>query len=253
MKRRGGTSVTIPFLDDSTAQSQRTLYGRAFEITVGMILNRLLNPQGLFIVKGTAQALSTLIDDPAIVRGIIDYNRVPVKRRCDQTQLQDYPDTDLFVLYQDNDAWRVLAIISCKVSFHARHTETCFWALLVRLSSYIKYVLVTEDGDIYRKFRSELGTSCQRPTAPRRLLESFTDRVYLLKRYDGPDDERLFKDIEKFRSLFPNKLPLYPPSIIETNPIFDDPTIPGHTQYCRGVRPFDDLVFDLLRWRIEDR
>lgn len=251
MKRREEASVIMPSLDDSTAQRRRTLYGRAFETTVGMILNRLLNPQGLFIVKGTAQALSTLIDDPNIVQGIIDYNKVPVKRPCDQTQLQDYPDTDLFVLYKDDNRWRVLGIISCKVSFHGRHTETCFWGLIVRLSSYIKYVLVTEDKDIYTKFRSELGTSCQQPTAPRRLLESFMDRIYLLKAYEGPDDERILDDIETFRSLFPDELPLYPPDMLETSPVFDDPTIAGHTQYCRGVRPFDDLIFDLARWKRE--
>ncbi|MGA9348832.1 MAG: hypothetical protein WBW48_08510 [Anaerolineae bacterium] len=44
----------MTILDDSTAQGRRALYGRDFEAIVGMILNELLNPQGIFIIKGTA-------------------------------------------------------------------------------------------------------------------------------------------------------------------------------------------------------
>ena len=241
----------MTILDDSTAQGRRVLYGRDFETIVGMILNELLNPQDIFVIKGTASSLSALIDDPNVIQAIIDYNKVPVKRRCDQTQLQDYPDTDLFVLYQEESTWRILAIINCKVSLHARHTETCFWGLLVRISSYLKYLFVTQDKDVYRIGKSELGESCERSRVARRLLESFTDKIYLLKMYDGPDDERISQDIRRFRFAFPNELPLYPPDIVTTTPFFDAPTVPGHTRYCRAVRPFDDLIYDLVRWRKE--
>jgi hypothetical protein len=131
-----------------------------------------------------------------------------------------------------------MAIISCKVSFHARHTEVCFWGSAVRASSYLKYVCVTEDRDIYQGKRSELGTSCEAATAARRLLESFTDRVYTIKKYEAPDSKELNEDIERKESA-------------SGETAFDDPSRPRHTQYCHLVRPFDDLIQDLRYWRRE--
>lgn len=239
-------------LNDRTAQSWRTLAGQAFEGVVSEILNSTVTEEGLFVVKGTSDALQGLINDSPTVQRIIDYNRLPVKRPCDQSQLQDYPDTDLFVLFKDNGAWKVLGIVSCKVSLHGRHTETCFWGTLIRLTSNIKYVFVTEDRDIYQGKPSELGRSCEEPRAARRLLESFTNRVYLVKQYSGPLDPNLARDVQAFRSALDNdSIPLYAPYDTATTPFFDDLSPPTHTQYCSTVRPIDDLVFDLVRWRRE--
>lgn len=143
---------------------------------------------------------------------------------------------------QFGQQWRLLAIINCKVSFHARHTEAAFWGLLTRLSSNIPYVVVTEDRDIYKPKASELGKSCEEATAARRLLESFSDRVYLAKRYENDQDPRLDADISLKLSNIEKGI---------SSIVFDDPAIPYHTQYCHSVRPLDDLVKDLRYWKTE--
>lgn len=78
-----------------------------------------------------------------------------------------------------------------------------FWGLAIRIGSNIKYVCVTEDKDQYHptRPRSELGKSCQHSTAARRLLESFIDRIYIVKPYKENSDE-LKNDIQKFSTNF---------------------------------------------------
>lgn len=226
---------------DSEAQGLRAIEGRRLENVVKKILNDLLNDQNIFIVRGNSEELRKLIKDQELVDQIIDYNRLPVKRPCDQKQLLDYPDSDLFILIKTDTNWRLLGIISCKTSFHSRHTMVTFWALAIRISSNIKYVLVTEDKDQYneRNPKSELGRSCSRSTSTRRLLESFVDRIYIIKPYNI--NNHLENDINSFKaSLKKGK---------QNNYFFDNPNHPHHTQYCLSVRPFDDLVFDLKRWK----
>lgn len=232
---------------DHVAQSLRAAGGNAFELAVARILNEFLIADGIVVTRAKENALRALIGDSPDVRRIMEFTRIPVKRRCDQTQLEDYPDLDLFALVQPDTAghpWRLLAIINCKVSFHARHTEATFWGLLIRLSSNVRFVMVTEDRDIYNveRPRTELGRSCQESTATRRLLEAFSDRIYLVKGYDGPDDPRLDADVHtKIEYLRQGRNEI----------VFDDVTLPHHTQYCHSVRPLDDLIDDLLRWRPE--
>lgn len=227
------------------AQSLRAVSGRNFELVVAEILNNFLISDGIVITRAREPALSALIQNESNLRRIMDFTKVPVKRRCDQAQLEDYPDLDLFALMQpatDDDVWKLLAIINCKVSFHARHTEATFWGLLVRLSSNIPFVVVTEDRDIYNANRSELGASCNESTVTRRLLESFTDGIYLVKRYQDTNDSNLHQDISNKRQYLQDGLKTI---------VFDDPNVPSHTQYCQSVRPIDDLIDDLLRWRTE--
>ncbi|MBI4213265.1 MAG: hypothetical protein HY534_03070 [Chloroflexi bacterium] len=225
------------------AQRARALQGRAFEDTVARILNEFVVSDQLVVVRGSEGVLARAIGDAAAARELVDFTKLPVKRRCTQSQLEDYPDSDLFVLatpLTTDGRHRLVGIINCKVSFHARHTETCFWGSAVRASSYLKYVCVTEDRDTYGegRGRSELGRSCATATATRRLLESFTDRVYLVKRYDGPQDARLEVDVAAKQS--------HPEGTA-----FDDPGVPQHTEYCHLVRPLDDLIHDLRRWKSE--
>ncbi|SRR5579883_2625616 len=135
------------------AQSLRAIHGRAFEDVVAHILNRFLVHEQLVVVRGKESILAKAIGDIETAQELVNFTKLPVKRRCTQSQLQDYPDSDLFVLKvasRDSEKYRLMAIINCKVSFHARHTETCFWGAAVRASSYIKYVCVTEDRDIYK-------------------------------------------------------------------------------------------------------
>lgn len=230
---------------DRVAQALRTTRGREFEDIVEKILNSFLLSDDIVVVRARERSLRALIEDKSNLRQVIDFTRIPVKRRCDQRQLEDYPDTDLFALIRPKakgGLWRLLAIINCKVSFHARETESTFWGLVVRLGSHIPYVQVTEDANIYRGTSSELGRSCKQSTKVRRLLEAFCDRTYIVKHYDNPDDPRVDRDIAaKVDNL----------SRGASSPVFDDVTIPNHTQYCHSVRPLDDLFDDLRRWKIE--
>ncbi|MCX7610065.1 MAG: BsaWI family type II restriction enzyme [Ignavibacterium sp.] len=231
-------------LDDSKAQSLRSSEGHRLENVVAFILNNLLNDKEIFIAQGTTDGLKKVVNDKKIIEQIIDYNKLPVKRPCDQKQLEDYPDTDLFILLKTKTHWRVLGVINCKVSFHSRHTMVTFWGLAVRIGSNIKYVCVTEDKDQYHPVRprSEFGKSCEESTAVRRLLESFVDRTYIIKTYELNSIE-IQKDIEKF------SIALKKGTVKSI--CFDNPKHKYHTKYCVSVRPFDDLIFDIIRWKEE--
>jgi hypothetical protein len=228
---------------DRKAQSQRALAGDKLEKVCIRILNEILMPQNVVVLKGTRKALVDYFESDTITQQIVDFNKLPVKRPCDQKQLEDYPDTDLFVLLKQSSFWRVLGLISCKVSFHSRHTMVTFWGLAIRMSSNIPYVCVTEDANLYRGSPSELGTSCDQPTAARRLLESFTNGVYVIKKYESHESKVLASDVQSFalRGLKRGST--------AHKPIFDDPTYPRHTRYCETVRPFDSLVFEILKWK----
>lgn len=234
-------------IDNRTAQAARAQAGTNLELVVARILNLLLNEQNVFAIKGTLKELRRVLEDDSLANQIIEYSRLPVKRPCDQKQIEDYPDTDLFVIYRDAAKWRVLGIISCKVSFHARHTQVAFWGLAIRTSSNMKYVCVTEDANIYAGKNSELGVSCSESVATRRILESYTTRVYISKKYKSTEDPQLVADVEEFREA----LPLSTAGGRMAEPCFDDPAIPNHTQYCASVCPLDELYFDILRWRDE--
>jgi len=233
--------------DNRTAQAARAQAGTNLESVVARILNSLLNDQNIFVIKGSLKDLRRVLQNDALADQIIEYSKLPVKRPCDQKQIKDHPDSDLFVIYKDDNKWRVLGIISCKVSFHARHTEVAFWGLAIRTSSNMKYVCVTEDADVYAGKKSELGVSCAESKAARRILESYTARVYICKKFGSTEDQQLAKDVEQFRRTFP----VTTAAARMANPCFDNPQIPHHTQYCESVCPLDELYFDALRWRDE--
>lgn len=235
-------------LDDSKAQSIRVKTGERLEIVTAYILNYVLNKEDIYVLKGTKAGLLDTINNNEIVNSIIDFNKLPVKRPCDQQQLEDYPDTDLFILRKAGKKWKVLGIINNKVSFHSRHTMVTFWGLAVRIGSNIRYVCVTEDADQYRLKRSELGKNCKESTSTRRLLESFTDGIYLLKVYDGVADPILDKDINEFYNYY-KKLGDKTSYARERTNFFDNPAYEYHTEYCESVKPFDDLIFEIIRWK----
>lgn len=230
---------------DKQAQSQRAAGGNEFERIVPRLLNEFLVKDNIVVARAREKNLSNLINNKINLKDIMDFTKIPVKRRCDQTQLQDYPDLDLFALVKPKgyiESWKLLAIISCKVSFHARHTESAFWGLLIRLTSNIPFVVVTEDKDIYSSKRSELGASCQESTVARRLLESFAERIYLVNHYKSEKDSKLLEDIELKHGLLKKN---------DDSFVFDDTSIPHHTKYCHSVRPIDDLINDLRKWKAE--
>ncbi|MBM2811827.1 MAG: hypothetical protein HW416_2586, partial [Chloroflexi bacterium] len=95
-----------------------------------------------------------------------------------------------------------------------------------------------------RSPNSELGPSCAESTKVRRMLESYTDRVYICKSYSGVGDPQLRQDTERrLRHLDTHNL--------AGGPFFDDPLVAHHTAYCHLVRPVDDLISDLARWKQE--
>jgi hypothetical protein len=102
---------------------------------------------------------------------------LPARRRCVQESFQAWPDNDIMLLTRSGatspdgeERIVVFAILSCKTSFHARETESCFWALATR-DTGVRMGLVTQDRS------GELG-SCARPTKARMLLEAYFDRVF---------------------------------------------------------------------------
>lgn len=240
-------------LDDSKAQSIRVKAGEKLERVTAYVLNYILNNENIYVLKGSKSGLKDTINDDDIINRIIDFNKLPVKRPCDQRQLEDYPDTDLFVLLKSGTKWKVLGIINNKVSFHSRHTMVTFWGLSVRIGSNIEYVCVTEDADQYSErkkgeIRTELGKNCKESSAARRLLESFTDGVYLIKKYKEVDDPILDKDIDRFMDYY-NRLEDKTSYTRERTTFFDNPEYKYHTEYCESVKPFDDLIFEIIRWK----
>ena len=101
---------------------------------------------------------------------------------------------------------------------------------------------------IWNRLSRGLSTYClTNNIATRRILESYTARVYLIKRYKSTEDPQLARDVDGFRQ-----------SLLKTSaearmkqPNFDDPYLKHHTQYCASVCPLDELYFDILRWRDE--
>jgi hypothetical protein len=241
---------------EAVAKHQRLVreVGKKLEANVWRILNDTLNKKRIYafnvadIRRWTGRNHS--------MKRLIDYVKVSINNACWQDQTTTLPDTDNLVVYKQDDAgadlinWHPLAIISCKTSFHARETESLFWALQVRPKK-IPYVLVTEDSNRYNleptRRNTELGT-CEERNRIRTLVESFLDRVYIIKKY-GVGGNDIVKDIERFHSVF-ERAESSGYRGIESF-VFDDAKKKPHAGYCKFVRPFDDLLFDLMKWKFE--
>lgn len=152
-------------------QSWVTASGGDFEGFVRNHINESLNKSGIVAIKG--DTLKQLAKNDKHVREIIEFLMLPNKRRCTQTELKIWADSDVIVLYKDEKKqWKVLAVINCKTSDHARNTSVLFWAMnFVQLG--IKYFLATQDLD--NQFIEE----CEHATRKtRRLFEAYCDRVF---------------------------------------------------------------------------
>ncbi len=78
------------------------------------------------------------------------------------------------------------------------------------------------------------------------MLESYMDGVYMMKRYEKKENDRT-KDIASFYDIFQkSKQAGYKR---QGSAIFDEGRKMG--RYCKQVRPFDDLLFDLMKWKFE--
>ena len=236
------TKIKIPSKSDNEAQLLRNVAGKQFEGMVARAINEILNREGIF--AASLKQLNDLIRrDPAFGQ-VLEFAKTPVRNPCDQNYQMMLPDTDVLVYYVQKDhAGFVrkryhLATVSCKVSFHGRETESTFWAKVLG-NHGSKFYLATED-----KF-GELG-ACEDGKKVRRLVESYMDFTYLMNQYGSPTNS-LEKDIAKFYDLFENsKRSSYQR---QNTRIFDSRRAEG--KYCKRVRPFDDLLFDLMQLTFE--
>ncbi len=231
-------------------QSKKAKVGRKLEENVKFILNNILNKESIYIFSIKEIESGKSIDEP---EKIIDFIKVRFPSDCDQQYRVDLPDTDLVVMYKKEDhvteesKWIVLAIVSCKVSLHGRETESTFWAMTLQHHP-MRMVFVTEDKDRYEK-KTELGT-CEKPTAARRRLETFMDRVYIIKEYgNGHGHNNIANDVAEFYNVF-DKVQATGYRSPETT-IFDDCDTKSHCGYCNKVKPLDDLISDIMMWKME--
>lgn len=226
--------------------------GAKLEINVQTIINEILKKKD--IEAFTVAQIRRWAKVGASYKKLFDFIQVGVKNSCTQQQVMTLPDTDLLVVYKQEDktkplqvTWHPLCIISCKTSFHARETESMFWAGLMK-DSKIKFVVVTEDANRYgKKHNTELGT-CEKGNKIRRLLECFVDRTYIIKKYEKTNNG-ILKDIAKFYHVF-EKGEAQAYRNVDSR-IFDDYERKPHAEYCKNVRPFDDLLFDVMNWKFE--
>ena len=80
------------------AQSLKTLGGAAFERIVATILNGFLQNDNILVTRAKEDELKKFIRDGKNLFQIPAFTRIPVKRSCNQSQLENYPDLDLFAL-----------------------------------------------------------------------------------------------------------------------------------------------------------
>lgn len=233
-----------PSKSDNEAQLLRNVAGKQFEGIVARAINEILNREGIFAVS--LKQLNDLIKRDSSFRQVLEFAKTPVSNPCDQSYQMMLPDTDVLVYYAQKDhAGFVtkryhLATVSCKVSFHGRETESTFWAKVLR-NHGSKFYLATED-----KF-GELGT-CENGNKVRRLVESYMDSTYLMSQYRSPANS-LAKDIARFYDVFENSKKSGCQR--QDTRIFDSKRAGG--KYCKRVRPFDDLLFDLMQLKFEFR
>ncbi len=237
----------------SRHQGKRAKVGKKLELNVKQILNSILNKEDI-----TIAALNEIDNKKSIIEDdykekVLDFIRVRFPTDCAQGYRLDLPDTDLVVLYRKKNhdgftiQWYVLGIISCKTSFHSRETESTFWATVLKHHP-MRMVMVTEDKDRYEK-KTELGT-CEKPTAARRRLETFMDRVYVIKQYgNGNTQNKIMEDISLFYNIFSQMQSRGYRS--QNTKIFDDCDTKSHCGYCNKVKPFDDLISDIMMWKME--
>lgn len=226
--------------------------GTKLEDNAKRILNEILDKKGIQAFSVAQIRRWAKVDGS--YKKLFEYIKVPVKNSCTQEQFMILPDTDILVVYkQENKStkevtWNPLCIVSCKASFHARETESLFWSAMTQ-GSKIKFVVVTEDADRYgAKPKSELKVCGNKASKVRQLLESFTDRIYIIKKYEKVSNG-MIKDIDSFYPVF-EKAESQNFRNIDSR-IFDDYERKPHAEYCKLVRPFDDLLFDIMNWKFE--
>ena len=236
-------ALTLP-ISDKEAQSLRVVGGSEFEANVAKIVTDLLLSEGIYATSLKGLKLSVKKDPD--LNQVLEFAKVPLRSPCNQSYEMVLPDSDVIVYYIQKDReGKVkkrfhLATISCKVSFHARETESAFWAKVLKNGHGAKFVLATED-----KF-DELKT-CEMGNKARRVLEAYMDGIYMMKSYGGKSKNNLDSDLGRFYEIFQKSKQTGFKR--QKSDVFDE----GRKvdRYCKQVRPFDDLIFDLMRWKFD--
>jgi hypothetical protein len=225
------------------AQSLRSLTGRSFEKNVAKTITDILSREGIY-ARSFRDLKNAVKYEPGLAQ-VIEYAHMMVNSPCLNRYELILPDTDIVAYYvekglYDNEIKRYhLATISCKVSFRERYAESAFWASALR-GHQKRFVLVTED-------KADELESCEKGLKARRVLESYIDGgIYLMKSY-GKNTSLLDSDTEKFFEIFKkSQRSAYAragTTLLDSGRRSD--------RYCDKVRPFDDLVFDLMAWKFE--
>jgi len=147
-------------------QSWRSASGHAFECLVKVRLNRSLHGEGI-VLAGQKWV-------QANAPSVVEFLELPAKRRCTQTSVRVWPDSDLIAFCRlRSGELRAIAVVSCKTSLRERYAQALFWCLAIRVGVPIKSVFVTLNG------KKQLAT-CENPSKPRKLLEAYFDGAYVI-------------------------------------------------------------------------
>lgn len=226
--------------------------GAKLELNVQTIINEVLRKKN--VEAFSVSQIRRWAKEGGSYKTLYDYIQAPIRNSCTQKVVMTLPDTDLLVVFKQvdksnplNTIWHPLCIVSCKASFHARETESLFWSEVMRTTK-IKFVVVTEDANRYGKRQNtELG-KCEKATKIRRLLECYVDRTYIIKKYEKVNNG-ILKDIDRFYPVL-EKAEGQAYRNVESR-IFDDYERKPHAEYCKNIRPFDDLLIDIMKWKLE--
>jgi BsaWI restriction endonuclease type 2 len=146
-------SLATDRIYDNEAQSLRSASGKQFEKNVAETITNLLSKEGIY-ARNIRDLRKAIKREPGLSE-VLEYAHLMIPSPCTQRYELILPDTDIIAYYlekdrHDNTLKRFhLATISCKVSFHSRHTESAFWSYAFRGHGK-RFVL-----EIIRKFQSD--------------------------------------------------------------------------------------------------
>ena len=146
----------------SADQSWRSASGNFYQRYVQTRINDETSNHGLLALTETElHALPQLIE----------FLKLPAKRRCLQSAISVWPDNDIVLVTQTKrHEWRAVGIISCKTSLRERVFESAFWTLATR-DTGLRSGFVTADLD------DELA-DCGGSGKNRQIIETYFDRAY---------------------------------------------------------------------------
>jgi hypothetical protein len=148
---------------ESARQSWNPASGGFFQQYVTQYINKQTRSHGLLAcTKDTLESIAP---------SVIEFLKLPAKRRCLQSAISVWPDNDIILLTRDqHSVWRAVGILSCKTSLRERTFESAFWTLATR-DTGLRSGFVTADLD------NELG-QCGGTGKTRQIAETYFDRTY---------------------------------------------------------------------------